>query len=197
MENGKYNPWLQLWTEPRKTIRSILTTDPQKLIIWLAVAGGIVSLISYAAYNPSRATTPLTLGIYFVLLAIVGGIFGLIHLYFSGWLLKVTGQWVRGKGSFTDVKCAVGWSNYPFIISNLFALLNFLFLDHLWIRSIFLVGSFVLSFWAFIIFLKLIGEAHQFSAWKALLAFIIYTVLILAVLVIIALLVPLLSPLFH
>lgn len=195
MENENINPWLHLWTRPRATLRSILNRDPKRVIIWLAIIGGIFSSLSFIDMHALSRTKFSIL--FFIVLVVIGAVIGIIHLYFSGWLLKLTGSWLGGKGTFTDVKCAVGWSNYPFIVVNIFSILVALSTPLIWLQLTLSLIMLILLVWAFVIFMKLIGEAHQFSAWKGLLAFLIAIVLIFVVFMIIALLVPLLSPLFQ
>jgi hypothetical protein len=195
MENGNINPWLHLWTRPRTTMRFIINRNPRKIILWLAIIGGIISTFAFVDLHALIRTKFVAL--LFIVLAVLGAVMGIIHLYFSGWLLKLTGSWLGGKGSFIDLKCAVGWSNYPFIVANIIAILSAISTPVLWLLTILSLLTLILIIWAFVIFMKLIGEAHQFSAWKALLAFLIAIVLVFVALMIIALLVPLLSPLFQ
>ena len=199
MENQDINPWKQIWTEPRKTMRSILSTDPKKTIIWLAIIGGILGALTYVLSlhlsQPPRIDHLYDLRVVGILIA--GGIAGLIHLYFGGWLYRLTGSWIGGKGSFTDVKSAVGWSNYPYILGSLFALLGLLSIPHLWLQSLFGLFNFVILIWGLIIFLQLLSEAHQFSIWKGILTVLIASALIFVVMILIALLISLTAPLFQ
>lgn len=180
-------------------MRFLLTTDPHKTIVWLASISGILGAFTYAySYqtnlpNSSAHFRPLPL----IGILIGGAILGLIHLYFAGWLYRLTGSWIGGKGTFTDVKCAVGWANYPYIMSSIAALLGLLSVPHLWLQVIFGLINLVILIWSLVIFLKLLSEAHQFSVWKGIFAVLIGSALIIAVLLIIALLVPLLTPLFQ
>lgn len=191
------NPWLQIWSSPKKTLRSILEKDPKRFILWLAIVGGIISGLSWLGYlwfnYPYHLAYKNTF--FIVAMLIAGGIFGVINLYFGGWLYRLTGSWVGGTGSYTDVKCAVGWSWYPFIIAGILGVLSVL-ASNLWIQFALGVLNLIFGFWGFVIFLNLLGEAHRFSAWKALLAFLIALVLLFVALMIVSLLVPLLRPLF-
>ena len=198
MENQDINPWKQIWTEPRKTMRSILSTDPKKTIVWLAVISGILGALTYAyslkVSQPQRVEHFHALPMLGILIA--GGISGLIHLYFGGWLYRLTGSWIGGKGSFTDIKSAVGWSSYPYIVGSLFGLLGLLSIPHLWLQFIFGLINFVVLIWALFIFLNLLSEAHQFSVWKGVLTVLIAAALIFVVIILITLLIPLMAPLF-
>lgn len=192
------NPWISIWGSPKKTIRSILERDPKRIILWLAIIGGIVSAFSWLGYlwltYPLRQDYQSALFIVAILIA--GGIFGIVHLYFGGWLYRLTGSWIGGKGNYTDVKCAVGWSSYPFIVAGIFGIISMLPYPSYWFQLSFGILNLIFAIWGFIIFMNLLGEAHRFSAWKALLAFLIALVLLFVALMIVSLLVPLLSPLF-
>ena len=199
MENKHINPWLHIWTEPRKTLRSILNTDPRRLILWLAIVGGILSAFSMTLILWVRSPYNQTLQHpFFIGGALIAGIvMGIFHLYFGGWIYTLTGSWLGGKGNFTDLKCAVGWSNYPFIVTTLLNILSFIVFPHFVIQAIFAFLNLVAAIWGLVIFMNLIGEAHRFSAWKGLLTFLIALVLIIAVFMIISLIVPLVTPLFQ
>lgn len=179
-------------------MRALLDKDPRRLIIWLAVINGVLSglawlgavRISYPTYQYYHTTLSIFLSL------IIGALLGVFYLYFGGWLYKLTGSWLGGKGSFIDVKCAIGWSNYPLIIINMINFFTLLAYQILWLEILFAIINIILPIWAFVIFLNLIGEAHRFSAWKALLAVFITLVLIFVAIMLVSLLVPLLAPIF-
>lgn len=192
------NPWLEIWTSPKRTIRPILGKDPQRNILSLAIIWGVISGLSWIGYlwntPPNRETVHKTW--VWIAILIGGGLSGLVYLYLGGWLFKITGSWLGGMGSYTDVKCAVGWSFYPAIISHITSNISLWSAPNPWIQGIFALLTIVFGVWAFIILLNTVGEAHHFSAWKALLAYIIILVLIFVAVLVISLLIPLLAPLF-
>lgn len=198
MELVNINPWLQIWVHPKKTMRLILDTNPRRIIIWLALIGGIVSTFAWISYiwatHPNLQDLNKTYPV--IILLIGGSAAGLIHLYVAGWLYRLTGSWIGGHGSFTDVKCAVGWSSYPFILANSANILSLLSFSFMWARIFFGLLDALVALWGVIIFLNVLGEAHRFSAWRALLAVIIALVLVFAFVLFISLLIPLLAPLF-
>ena len=198
METENINPWLQIWTAPRKTLRALLA-HPKRTIIWLAVLWGIISAWAFIFSNGDRVpefAAKFHRPLYFIPFLIVGGILGVVLLYFLGWLYKWIGSWIGGKGNFTEVKCAVGWSNYPFIVANLLSILSYLSGAHPILRGVFAVLSLIFAIWALVIFFHLIGESHQFSAWKAVLCFIIAAIIVFIIFMIFAFIIPLLTPLF-
>lgn len=191
----KLNPWVTIWTRPRETMRSIINTDPKGTIIWLAIISGILSTFVFLGNlwmkYPYRET--LRYGIIIFLAIILGAISGIIGLYFSGWLFRVTGNWLGGKGTFTEVKAAAGWTNYPFIITGLINIAAFFLIRSPILYYLLYFINLVISVWGFIIAIKLLAEAHTFSSWRALGAIIISALLIIAIVMIITLFLPILS----
>lgn len=200
MENENINPWVNIWVHPRKTLRAILNSDPKKIIIWIALLSGILSGLAYIlslwAEFPQK---PLFHGIVFIFaVLVVAALMNVVFLYFGGWLYKLTGSWLNGKGSFTDLKCAIGWSNYPFMTFSILNILYFLSLSLPWLQVILSLCMLVVMAWGFVIYISLINEAHQFTSWwKGILTFAIAVILLSVAFLILALLVPLLSPLFQ
>lgn len=191
-------PLLKIWVHPRKTIRPFLDHHPQKWIIWFALIQGLLSGIGWIGFLWTRyPDRPIYSHPGFVGAALVSGaLFSIIYLYLGGWLLKITGGWIGGLGTFIEVKCAVGWSYYPYIISSIINIISYFFIFHPWLAVT--IGSLnvIIVIWAFILALHLLGAAHRFSAWKALAAILIAFVLVFMVLIIISLLIPLVMPLF-
>ncbi len=198
MENQDINPWLHIWTRPRETMRSILSTDPNRWVLWLAIIGGILSgaafLLTIRTELPlQRQVAVLPLIVWIVL----GAIFSVIHLYFAGWLYRLTGSWVKGKGTFTEVKSAVGWSYYPFFFSSILNIISSLLKNQHILSALLGLIAFIIIIWGMVIFFKILSEAHQFSVWKGILTFLIACVIIFVAIMIVALFIPLLKPIFQ
>lgn len=199
MQNADINPWRTIWLSPRKAMRFILDKDPTWMVILLTVIGGIVAGLSFASlvWSPFPPRDFFHKLLLIATLSIAGIILNLIHLYINGWLLALTGSWIRGRGKFIELKCAVGWSNYPALFSNLALILSTIARGSFWIMNLFALIQIVLAIWALVISIGLIAEAHRFSIWRAIGSVILAALLVSAVIVIIALLTPLLSPLFQ
>lgn len=193
------NPWLQIWVRPKKTMRFIIETNPKRIILWLAMLSGALSVLAWLIYQwVSQPQREVYQNPFFVIgMLVIGALFGSIHLYLFGWLLRLTGGWIGGQGNFIEVKSAVGWSNYPLIIANCFNIISVLVVPNPWFQGLFALLNVTALVWGIVIFLNVVGEAHRFSAWKTLLAVIITLVLIFVVIMIVSLLVPLLAPLFN
>lgn len=192
------NPWVTIWTHPRLTMKRILQNNPLKMIIPLAVANGLVSAISWIGFYWTSAPHREDYQHYTFVIALLvtGGLLGILNLYVGSWLLRITGSWVGGKGGFREVKSAVGWSNYPFIISGIFSILAYTFVSYPILEIIFGLLNIIVFIWAVVIFFNLVGVAHAFSPWRAIVALLIAFVIVFIAVMLVALLIPLLKPLF-
>jgi hypothetical protein len=183
---GPLSPWFSIWTRPRATLRQILETGPRRHVATLAILGGVASGLAAA-----RAEMAATLPPAAVLACVVAGgaVGGLIGVWLMGALLRIGGRLVGGRGDWASVRAAVAWAQVPAIWAIL-----------LWLpRSVLLGGEAfhpdpaatqdhaasalalmlieatqgVVAVWQLVVTLKCVGEAHAFSAWRALLAFVL------------------------
>lgn len=93
----RMNPWLSIWLRPRATMRSILDTDPERLVILLACVGGVAEALGRASMRNVGDRLPLwTL---LLTCGAVGPVGGLISLYLGSLLLRWTGGWIGGRGT--------------------------------------------------------------------------------------------------
>lgn len=194
------NPWISIWVEPRKTIRSIINTDPKFRFWVLSAAYGLPILFNFAQNLSLSAAFPL----WAILLAslVICSFVGAIGISIGAWLFKVTGRWLGGKGTFNEIRSAVAWSNAPSIVSvAMWIALIAVFKEQVFVREFaemtfigyqagvvflaFLIQT-IVSIWGFIILLKTLGEAQKFSAWKGLLNVVIPFAIIVGVVWILA-----------
>ncbi|MFF2481229.1 Yip1 family protein [Paenibacillus sp. NPDC058071] len=175
---GFVDPWLTVWVRPRQTIRSLLDKPGSTAgMLAVTVGAGILNALE----RMGEKGMPFS-----IFQAIVGGTFtGLLMFFLFGALIKWTGQWLGGKGSHRDVRLAIAWGSYaPAILTG-----------GIWLVKLMLFGKdglaedpllpddstvtyllfilleilkIVAMFWIVVLGLKAIGEAHRFSAWKAL-----------------------------
>ena len=189
------SPFLTIWFRPRATLRHILDTNPSLHVMPLAVVMGITSALDRATDGRLGGN-----GDIFVILAITllaSPIGGVISVQLMGALLKWSGGLLGGKAEREEVRAAIAWSSVIrstavlLLIPQLFVAGIEVFqaetprLDARmaadpqfarWGSMVMLaaiVCSVLLAIWYAVVFLKCLGEAHQFSAWKALLATII------------------------
>jgi hypothetical protein len=181
------NPWVSIWIRPRETIRWIVETDPTRQVILLAALSGIAQ--SLARASERSLGDIISVPIIFIIALIAGSIGGILSLYIGGALLRWTGSWFGGQAASEEVRAAIAWSSVPIIWSLLLLIPELaLFGEELFTSATpridanpllqflllgFVAVEIVISIWAFVLFLKCLGEVHRFSAWKALGAVVI------------------------
>jgi hypothetical protein len=177
------NPWLSIWTRPRATMRQILDTDPRAWVHPLAILGGIAELL-FAPVPAAHALLAVSPGTMLILKCIAGVALGLIGLYLGSFVVWLAGRWLGGQGNFVEVRAASAWPN---VLSLWGALLWLPMLAYLGMEAFRMnsepmlddpvgmmlvapaqVLGLVIAVWKVIVMLKCLGEAHRFSAWRAL-----------------------------
>lgn len=180
------SPWVHIWTRPRAVMRQILDTNPRRMVHRLAILGGVAAGLGT---NVNLPGIPIPLPVVIVCKLVIGVVGGLIGLYIGGGLVLMTGRWLGGRGDFVAVRSALAWSNVPVIWAALLwlPLLVYLGWDAFNInKDLMLVDpiglmltipiailTVVVVFWRIVILCKVVGEAHRFSAWHSLGAFLI------------------------
>lgn len=194
----RLNPWISIWTMPRATMRQILDTDPRRLVIPLALIAGVVGALGAVPALPSLTDRfSAGPGVMALALALVlVPLCSLLMLYVVGWLLSVTGRWLDGTGDSVGMRAALAWSNVPAIWGGLLLIPHFVTLGArpadpadllhnpgaLFLEGILGLLKLVLAVWQLVVLLKCVGEAHGFSAWRALGAGILAFLIVCAVL---------------
>ncbi len=189
------NPWLSIWVEPRKTIRSIVNTNPKSGLVALCVIYGLPLALNLAQNFALTDTIPVWAILIGALL--VSAFLGIIGISISSWLLSFTGKWIGGKGSFQHVRAAVAWSNVPNavtiimwivlfgifgaqILNKNFSEMQFVGYQAGTLFLVMLIES-IVSVWGFIILINTLAEVQGFSIWRALLNVIIPFVAVVAI----------------
>ncbi len=116
-----------------------------------------------------------------LLCVIGGGIVGIISLYIGGEFFRWVGSWLGGKATAQDVRAAIAWSSVPDLILLAIYIPIIMIFGRNWFISSTEWMSPVLAFvvfatiapiglilliWRFVLFVKCLAEAHQFSGWK-------------------------------
>lgn len=196
-EDGKrteiINPWIHIWKDPRKTVRYAIDHHWMKLAFLLAIVVGINSAWNETIRNAvdsgyrSTGSLPGT----FIFIIVGGAILGLIGWIVSSAILTWVGGWLGGEGRYKELLIAVGISGIPSMFLLGLNMANFLFIgkkifyggalanwQSLWylISGMLVVG---IGIWSIFITLKAIGQAHYFSAWRALATVILPIVILI------------------
>ncbi len=196
---NQISKWLSIWVDPRETLSKILKENPRRYTLLLAIISGLLAALASWFYlihtegQDGAVKTPSFL----IFILFLGGVAGAIHLYFGAWLYGLIGRMLNGKAGFIETKCAVGWSCYPFAVANIFNALKEAYSEHFVLLVLFTTIYFILVVWAFVIFLKLLGEAHRFSSWRALATLLFSAFVILLAFVLISVALHMLKPLFN
>lgn len=182
METTPLNPWFSMWLHPRRTIRQIVETNPDRLVLLLAAVGGIVEALINASSDSKGENMSLQA---ILLTALIGGpLMGVIGLWLGGALLRWTGGWIGGQADSRRIRATLAWANVPLVWSlllwipalllfgaELFATATPILDASTMLSGLYMVFSFgigIVSIWAFVVFLHALGEVQGFSAWKAL-----------------------------
>lgn len=176
-----------IWWHPRQAMRYVLNNFPRRHVHLLAILGTLTTVIgmTISFYN-----WWVTL-IIWVSLAILGGLF---YLYVIGGLLKWTGSWLKGQGTFEEIRAAIAWAQIPVIAFFIIQMIVLWLVKGNGGNPIYATVFFILCLWSSIIFLCCLAEAQQFSFFKALINYIIMAVIVIAVAVIVMIIVSTISP---
>ncbi len=176
------NPYLAVWTRPRAAIRHVVATKPEGLLLVFVAIAGVFDALGRASMR--NAGDEMELGVLIAGAVVGGSLGGLISYALSGWLISVTGRWLGGQADAERVRYALGWTAYMSCVAAL-----------IWIPQLALFGrelfteempsldgrpefaaflmfsgivEITLGVWIVVCGLKMIGEVHGFSAWRAL-----------------------------
>ena len=210
----KLNPWFSMWLRPRATVRQKLDTDPKGQVLLLAALGGISGLLGNANLMDASLNGRVA---DLAGLIIIGGIVGIVGLYFMGWLLRVSGRMLGGQAIAMEVRTAQAWSNIPglwmlliyvpFVIwqviqgspvvfgSEEIALLRerggiYSPEQPTWLLLLTAMGV-IVGLWQVVVSSQAIGEAHQFSSSRGFFSLMLAGLLLTGVVLVVSLLVGL------
>ena len=201
------NPWVSIWLRPRATIQQIVETDPERHVVALAALSGIVQMLGNASDRNlgDRAGLPVVLALALVL----GPFLGLIGVYLWALLLKWTGRWIGGRASTVQLRAAIAWAGVPIIVGGaafVGALLiagKELFTEATpWLDqnpgwALLAYGLLVIQLvavgWGIVVSLKTVGQVQGFSAWRALGNMLLPLLLVVAVGIVAAIVIPMLA----
>jgi hypothetical protein len=200
---GGLNPWFSIWTKPRATMKEVFQSTPRYVFL-LFFVGSFVQVLDRASLRHSGDSMSL---LQLIVMSLIGSLIGAaIYYYLIPTILRWTGSLLGGIGTTERVRYSVAYSYIPMIYSLVIVWLPSLFLFGIenfttftpvvdssstltLLLVLFGIVDLVIAIWSIIIFLKCLGEAHQFSAWKALLTTILSVLIFIAPFIIIGLLI--------
>lgn len=190
----KFNPWLAIWVKPRETMRQVFGTSPG-LIHLLLLLGVFVEAFDQVSME-FPADVMLSWGKIGLIISIYVIIMYPLNYYAFSPFFAWFGRKLGGKGTTERVRYALAYSYIPYFYSFVI----------IWIPSLLLFGkenfsvetpvidssfsltmiyafiqflNLIFAIWALVIAMKCLGEAHEFSAWKALWTVLIPTAILL------------------
>ena len=188
----------KIWREPSKTFETILADSDNPYVdsgamifVGLAGIGYGLDRASLRSLGDKIESFPLLV----IIASMVGFAGAYIGLDFWSWIFGVTNKWLKGTGDFERIKTALAWGAIPFAFAALFwipelllfKMENFtdetpnmdsnvpLLMTYLGIAFL----EFIFVVYCTVIWMKALGRACNFSAWKALLTTIISALLII------------------
>ncbi len=194
VQTRSMNPWFTMWLHPRATTREILDTDPARLVIALAMFGGVLNALDQASIK--SLGDELSVPMIFALAIPVGMVAGVIALYLGAALIRWTGSWLGGQASAGEVRAALAWGHLPVYFAAVLWLPylgffgNEIFMSEMpsvqarpWLVLVLLNLAVLekgLAVWGLVTLVLAVAEAHRFSGWRSL-GSIVMAVLVLIV----------------
>jgi len=186
------NPWIAIWTKPRACLREMMDRDEKRPILWVVLVTGLINAAAaiYVGWDKFAHLTPIKHASIIALKLFLGTFLAYGYLSMASWLYMLVGNWLKGTAGYETLMKAISWSFYPAMITALIGFIGLL-IPNPFIELIFLVLYTIVGIWAFVIFLKLIAEAHQFSVWRAFATFAIVVFAIISVVLMISVIIAL------
>jgi hypothetical protein len=122
------NPLKTIWFLPRPTIRLIVESKPDFLVLLFACLLGIGRVLDRAVrrHLGDQIAVPSILA----LALLAGLVSGPIMLWLFAFLIRWTGRWIGGLGNLAHIRAALAWGSVPTAFSLV-----------LWIPQFLLAGS--------------------------------------------------------
>jgi Yip1 domain len=184
---ARLNPWWSMWIYPRATTRQILNRDSMRMVPLFAAIYGVSVTLDHASLRGVPEEMP-PWGV-LILALLFGPLMGQVVVYVGGAIVGAIGRRLGGVGTRQEVQIALAWSYLPNLEMLLLWVPWLALFGHETFRNssptfdawsdaqpyvvlplvfLLLAVSIAAAVWTFIIRLKCIAEAHQFSAWRSL-----------------------------
>ena len=112
-----FNPWISMWTSPRRTIRAIVDSNPKQGFFYIGAIVALQQYFSLFAILSLTFTKPVIIG--FVVAVLLSPIIGCLWFFYNGAILFVCGKLLKGKANYLEVCSAYAWSQLPVLINLL------------------------------------------------------------------------------
>ncbi len=178
MKNLTLNPWISMWTNPRKTIKAVLEYNPMYGFFYLAAITFLQGFFFFVLYNGLIFPNFLIASL---IALIVSPFIGAGWFYFFSWILFFTGRWFKGKANFHQIKASFAWSRIPLIIDLVtwFSLALFIS-EPILVKydgnfSIVIINliNLTTTIWAFVLLVMSLKEVNRYSYVRSILNVVI------------------------
>lgn len=174
--DGINPPWITMWSQPQKTVRLLVQTNPRYGLFLLATMYTLQNIFYFANW--------WSLGSRFSFNTLVFGgaclspLIAWIWLYVASWFLYVTGKPLKGLASQEHIRTAVAWSRIP----NSLGLVMWFLLLMVYPNTVFVQDagggpssvfinliSVIIGTWSFVLLVQSLREVQRISVGRALL----------------------------
>ena len=174
MHFGEMNPWFSMWTQPRETIRSIIQHNPRYGVFCLATIYALQNLFYFA--NFYSVGLDFRLFLILAIILILSPAIGMLWVYYTGWILQITGRWLGGGAPTLHLRAVVAWSQVPCILSLVMwfvlalARSEMVFVQAAIGSALIFVNliALILGIWSFVLLVQSIREIQGFSLGRSL-----------------------------
>jgi|GEM_PF-3658543 len=181
MSELQIKPWLSMWTRPRSTIEAVVAYRPTYRFWVLSGIIGWPAAIQVAQIYALSASFELPLILLMTVLA--APLLGALCITVVGGVVYFTGKLLGGKASFSEMKCAVSWSNITSIISVLSYVIVIAYFRGGWfcpgwvnihvdrymayvLFCLFLL-QIVFVVWTVYLLIQSVSQVQRFSVWRS------------------------------
>ena len=192
---GPFNPFLAIWTRPRRTVRRIVSEDPERHVVLLVCLAGIGETLDRASMRSAGET--LQLSAIIGIAVVFGPLGGLLSLWIFSHVLRLTGAWIGGAGNREHIKTAIAWAYVPAVFvlplwsPQLLLYGSEMFTDEtprldaqplLWVPIILIgLAEIVCAVWGFVLLCNTVAEVQGYRSARRGLGNIVLAALVVAV----------------
>lgn len=105
------DPWRDVWTRPRETVRHLVREGADGRILAIAALCGIGAVLNQASRR--NVADFVNMSDIMMLALLVGPAIGALTLYAGAWLTAWTGRFLGGDASPEPLRIALAWSAVP------------------------------------------------------------------------------------
>jgi len=182
------NPWVKIWTSPRKTIKTIVSHNPRYKFNILCFIYGFAWILSLA--QTLAMGNFYSIGTILIISLLLAIPVGYILISISSFFFYMCGKLLKGRSNFLDVRASVAWASVP----TIFTILTWFVLVGVYGQATFVsshpasMGGFsindgmmilqlILGVWSLFILVASYSEVESFSILRSIVSFILVSCL--------------------